>query len=102
MKKKLTVFRWPEMVATQSCRWRKSSSNIDSKKNVAAVMNDDREEGNRGEELQRYSRAVATTVPHYHCNQATATAFSSSVTAAEVDRHRKEGQQLSKAGDGAE
>ena len=39
------------MVSTQSCRWRKSSSNIDSKKNVAAVMNDDREEGSRGEEI---------------------------------------------------
>ena len=77
------------MVSTQSCRWRKSSSTIDSKKNVTAVMNDDREEGNRGEELQRHSRAVATTVPHCHCNQATATAFSSSVTATAADRHRK-------------
>ena len=39
------------MVATQSCRWRKSSSNIDSKKIVAAAMNDDREKGSRGEEI---------------------------------------------------
>ena len=48
---KTDVFWWPEMVATQSYRWRKSSSNINSKKIIAAAMNDDREEGSRGEEI---------------------------------------------------